>query len=99
MLTPRHPPKNAKNIHIGFPLTKGFFVSRTLGDIEDTICSDFHSNKLLKEDSFTHFDLPNDKSPGCLRYIGDEILPNYIGIIISNHDIRIPISQPGFNGK
>ena len=33
----------------------------------------------------------------CLGYIGDQ-LPSYIGIII-NHDIRIPIKQPGFNGK
>ncbi len=31
--------------------------------------------------------------PGWLGYIGDELLPSYIGIII-NHDIRIPINQP-----
>ena len=37
-------------------------MSRTLGDIEDTICSDFHREKLLKEDSFTHFDLSNEKT-------------------------------------
>ena len=34
------------------------------------------------------------RAPGCLGYIGDEILPSYIGIII-NHEIRIPINQPG----
>ena len=33
------------------------------------------------------------KVPGCLVYIGGEILPSYIGIIIS-HEIRIPIDQP-----
>ena len=27
--------------------------------------------------------------------IGDEILPSYVGIVI-NHDIRIPIEQPGW---
>ena len=26
-----------------------------------------------------------NKNPGWLGYIGDEILPNYIGIIISHH--------------
>ena len=31
--------------------------------------------------------------PGWLGYIGGEILSSYIGII------RIPINQPGFNGK
>ena len=34
----------------------------------------------------------------CLGCIGDEILPKYIGIIV-NHEIRIPIKQPGFNGR
>ena len=38
------------------------------------------------------------KKPGWLDYIGDEIPPRYIGIII-NHEIRIPVNQPGFNGK
>ena len=34
--------------------------------------------------------MSNEKeAPGCLGYIGDEILPR----------IRIPINQPGFNGK
>ena len=32
-------------------------------------------------------------NPGCWVYIGDEILPNYVGIIINN-EIRIPIKQP-----
>ena len=27
----------------------------------------------------------NEKRPGCLRYIGDEILPRYIGIIINHY--------------
>ena len=38
------------------------------------------------------------KKPGCLGYSEDEILPIYVGII-SNNEIRIPIKQPGFNGK
>ena len=38
------------------------------------------------------------ENPGWLGYIGDEILPSYIGIIIS-HEIRIPINQPGFQWK
>ncbi len=47
--------------------------------------------------------LSNEKrAPGCLGYIGDEFLPSYIGIIMDyfiSHEIRIPINQPGFNGK
>ena len=35
----------------------------------------------------------NEKNPGCLGYIGDEILPSYIGILI-NHELRVPINQP-----
>ena len=31
-----------------------------------------------------------DPERGCLGYIGDDILPSYIGIVI-NHEIRIPI--------
>ena len=31
-------------------------------------------------------------------FVGDEILPSYVGILI-NHEIRIPIKQPGFSGK
>ena len=27
-------------------------------------------------------------------FVGDEMLPTYVGIII-NHEIRIPINQPG----
>ena len=38
------------------------------------------------------------KKPRCLGYTEDEILPIYVGII-SNNEIRIPIKQPGFNGK
>ena len=38
-------------------------------------------------------DMSHEKIPGWLGYIGDEILPSYIGIII-NHEIRIPINQP-----
>ena len=37
------------------------------------------------------------RAPGCLGFIGDEQLPSYLGIII-NHEIRIPINQPGFHG-
>ena len=29
---------------------------------------------------------------------GDQKLPSYMGIVI-NHEIRIPLNQPGFNGK
>ena len=36
--------------------------------------------------------------PGCLGFIGDEKLPSYI-VIIMLTIIRIPINQPGFNGK
>ena len=35
------------------------------------------------------------KQGGCLGYIGDEILPSYIGII--KHIIRIPITLPKTN--
>ena len=44
--------------------------------------------------------MSNENNPGCLVYIGDEILPSYIyrDYFIS-HEIRIPINQPGFNGK
>ncbi len=51
--------------------------------------------------------LSNEKNPGWLVYIGGEILPSYIGIIIG-HEIRIPIKTnqddswkvglPGFFG-
>ena len=40
------------------------------------------------------------RAPGCLRYIGrglyDSIVWGYMGIITI---IRIPVNQPGFNGK
>jgi len=35
--------------------------------------------------------MSNEKNPGCLGYIGDEILPS--------HEICIPIIQPGFQWK
>ena len=39
--------------------------------------------------------MSNEKrAPGCLGYIGDDILPSYVGIIVNN-EIRIPIQQPG----
>ena len=38
------------------------------------------------------------KAPGCLGYIGDEILPRYEGITI-NHEIKTTIQQAGFTGK
>ena len=38
--------------------------------------------------------LSNEKHPGWLGLIGDEILPKYIGDYFINHDIRIPINQP-----
>ena len=40
----------------------------------------------------------NEKKPGCLGYIVDEILPRYVRVTI-NRGSRIPIKQPGFNGK
>ena len=36
---------------------------------------------------------------GWLGYIGDEKLPSCIGHYFINHEIRIPINHPGFNGK
>ena len=40
------------------------------------------------------------KGPETLfrAFFGDEILPSHVGIMI-NHEIRIPIKQPGFHGK
>ena len=32
----------------------------------------------------------DDPPSGCLGYIRDEILPIFVGIIITNHEIRIP---------
>jgi len=40
--------------------------------------------------------MSREKFPGWLDHLGDEILPSYIGIIISD-EIRIPINEPGFN--
>ena len=40
----------------------------------------------------------NEKNLGWFGYIGDEILPSYIGHYFINHEIRIPINHPGFNG-
>ena len=34
------------------------------------------------------------KTPGCLGYVGDEILPTDMWGIIINHIIRIPIKEP-----
>ena len=36
--------------------------------------------------------MSNEENTGQFGYIGDEILPSYIGIIV-NHEIRIPIKQ------
>ena len=42
--------------------------------------------------------LKASKAAGLFRgFVGDEILPSDVGIIIK-HEIRIPITQPGFNG-
>ena len=30
--------------------------------------------------------MSNEKNPGCLGYIGDEILSNYIGIIMNHYN-------------
>ena len=37
--------------------------------------------------------LSSDQNPGDLLYIGDEILPSFIAIMI-NHETRIPTNQP-----
>ena len=40
------------------------------------------------------FQMSSEKNPGCLGYIGDEILPSYVGIIISHYkDPYEPISR------
>ena len=39
--------------------------------------------------------MSNEQNPGCLGYIGDEILPNYIGTTICHHKDPV-INQPGF---
>ena len=50
---------------------------------------------VMRELPFRQLTYEQWKKPGCLGYIGDEILPSYIGIII-NHYFRIPINQPGW---
>ena len=40
-----------------------------------------------------------DLLTGMILQVGDEILISYMGIIAINHEIRIRIKQPGFNGK
>ena len=42
--------------------------------------------------SFTRWNLSNEKKgPWLFRvYVGDEILPNYVGDYFINHEIRIP---------
>ena len=39
------------------------------------------------------------RAPGCLGYIGDDILPQLYRDYFINHEIRILIKQSGFNGK
>ena len=38
---------------------------------------------------------PQQGAPGWLFYVGDEIQPSYMGIIVS---LRIPINQPVYKG-
>ena len=42
--------------------------------------------------------MSNEKNTGYLLYIGDYTTQLY-GDYFINHEIRIPINQPGFNGK
>ena len=49
----------------------------------------FHSEG---EPGIKRFRAMKKRAPGCLGFIGDDILPN-AGITI-NHEIRIPIQQP-----
>ncbi len=42
----------------------------------------------------TTFQVSNEKNPAWLFDIGDEKLPNYMGIVINHYIIRIPIKQP-----
>ena len=48
--------------------------------------------KNIPEETFHMIDMSNEKNPGWLGNIGDEILPRYIGIIMTI--IRILINQP-----
>ena len=49
--------------------------------------------------------MSNEKNPGCLVYIGDEILPSYIGILINHYKDPYEPTRiqwkvgPGFLGR
>ena len=48
--------------------------------------------KMPKENRKKGVHLSNEKQkPVCLGYIGDEMLPSYVGDYFINHPIRIPI--------
>ena len=81
------------NKHGHFPILKWPAKGRKLGGKKDT-CLEIDGETSQLEGWFFKFQVSNEKrAPGCLGYVGDEILPSYIGILIS-HDIRIPINQP-----
>ena len=43
--------------------------------------------------------LSNEKrAPGCLGFVGDDILPMLYRDYFINHDVRIPTNQPVFHG-
>ena len=46
--------------------------------------------------SLMSFYLSNEKRPKWLFrvWVGDEVLPRYVGVYIYNHEIMIPIKQP-----
>ena len=44
------------------------------------------------------FEMSNEKTSGCLRYIGDEKLPSYMGMI-SYASIRMPITNQKMESK
>ena len=61
------------------------------------------SNLWVFPSSARHFQLSNERNPGWLGYIGDEILPNYTGIIINHYKdpykpTNIMESSTGFFG-
>ena len=80
------------------------FTSRILGgkktSLEVVMASTAHARQGRSSGpSRGENNLSNEKrAPGWLGYIGDDILPSYIGIIIK-YDIRIPINHPVFHGK
>ena len=39
----------------------------------------------MKQTTHTQIGFEQWKNPGCLGYIGDEILPSYIGIVINHY--------------